>query len=423
MKARLAEELAPHEVRELRSAGALAADMGMRLFLAGGAARDVLLERAHEDWDLVVEGDALGYARALAQARCGEALEYEEFLTATVRLPEGAIDIATARKETYASPGALPQVSPASIEEDLWRRDFTVNALAVSLCPDEWGELLDPTGGREDLRAGAIRALHDRSFWDDATRVVRGVGFEQRLGFRIDEQTEGWIREAVAGGALGTVSSERLGEALVPLLRNAVGPQVLARGAGLGVAKALGARAAFTRRAIAALGEVQDALLALGEAGHPDSRAVCCLCALMLGRGVVAEEVITRLHLDRPVSRGLRGAERFLQQWPRGFAPADRPGDLWEQLHEATFGGVAALWLASASDGSRRALEDYWLRIRGASPDFDPSVLARPGVRPGPLFGQAIRAAIRAKLNEGLGAEEQLQVARRIVEHDHNREQ
>ncbi len=412
MRTRLVEQLAAEDIDTLREAGHLATELGARLFLAGGAARDVALGIPHEDWDIVLEGDAPAYARALADRWHGHAVIHERFLTATVRLEDGvSFDIATARREAYPAAGALPVVEPAPIEEDLWRRDFSINAIAVALGSDDWGDVLDPTGGMDDIDSGTVRALHDRSFWDDATRIIRAIGFEQRLGFAIDPETERWIRQAAEGGALQRVSTERLGEAILPLLRNSVGPDALQRGNELGIARALGAGAAFTRRALKGLDDVLDGLAALGEARSAEHRSLACLCALLLGHRVTADAIINRLHLDRFAARGLRSAERFLKTWPSGFEPARRDGDLWGQLRECDFSAVMALWLSTDDAQVREALARYWRRLRGSKPDFSTQRLADLGYPQGPALGQALREAVRVKLSDGASADRQFAVA------------
>ncbi len=422
MQTALEQQLGAPERALLVHAGRLAADLGVRLYAAGGSVRDLVLARPHDDWDLVVEGDGLGFAAALAQQQGGRLVIHERFQTASLRLAGGVcLDIAMARSESYARPGALPVVRPAAIADDLWRRDFSVNAIALALDPAQWGSVLDPTAGMADIAAGAVRALHHRSFWDDATRIVRAIGFEQRLGFAIEPTTEEWIRQAVRGGALHTVSSERLGEAILPLLGNSIGPDALRRATELGVTRALGARAAFTRRALQALDELPLALDLFDQAHDPRSRTVGCLAALLLGRGVEAEQVIDRLHLDRPAARELRGAQRLLRQWPRGFVAAARPGDLWDQLREAGFGAIIALWLATRESRSRAALVRYWRELAGTGPDIAAGDLRALGYRPGPGFGRAIQAAIRAKLDHAADRAEQLSVAAEALRRDEER--
>jgi tRNA nucleotidyltransferase (CCA-adding enzyme) len=188
-------------------------------WLVGGAVRDVMLGARGVDLDVAIEGDARAVARDLAARLGGEAIEHERFGTATLRAGDLVVDLATTRRESYPRPGALPDVEPASLDEDLARRDFTVNAMAASLDQQRLGELRDPHGGRADLEAGVIRVLHPRSFVDDPTRLLRAVRYESRLGFRMDPETERLAREAIAAGAPATVSGGRVRDELLDLLR------------------------------------------------------------------------------------------------------------------------------------------------------------------------------------------------------------
>src|ERR687885_762604 len=159
-------------------------------YLVGGTVRDLLLRAAPRfDFDLAVLGDGEAYARALADRLDGRMTVHDRFGTATVHYDGGAhVDVATARTETYATPAALPDVAPApTIEQDLARRDFTINAMAISL-PD--GELVDPFAGAQHLREQLVRVLHERSFVDDPTRIFRAARYETRLRFRMDPKTE-----------------------------------------------------------------------------------------------------------------------------------------------------------------------------------------------------------------------------------------
>lgn len=174
---------------------------GERAYLVGGAVRDLLLGADHPDLDVAVDGDAAALARRLG----GEVITHERFATARADVDGARIDLATTRRETYERPGALPEVEPAGIEEDLARRDFTVNAMAVAL-GDEASELIDPHGGLSDLRDGVLRVLHDRSFTDDPTRALRAARYGARLGLTLEPRTAGLL----AGADLGTVSADRV---------------------------------------------------------------------------------------------------------------------------------------------------------------------------------------------------------------------
>ena len=171
-------------------------------YLVGGAVRDLLRGAEAVDLDLAVEVDARSVGRTLADRLGGVVREHERFGTATVRAPDLSFDLATTRTEIYDQPGALPRVAAAPLSEDLRRRDFTVNAMAVALAGDDLGHLYDPHGGLADLEAGWVRILHPRSFLDDPTRLLRAIRYETRLGFRMDSDTERAARAAVAEGGV-----------------------------------------------------------------------------------------------------------------------------------------------------------------------------------------------------------------------------
>jgi tRNA nucleotidyltransferase (CCA-adding enzyme) len=197
-----------HAVRE--AAG------GDSVYLVGGAVRDLLLGRERADVDLVVVGDAAALAARLG----AETVEHERFATAKAHLDGHEIDIATARRESYPHPGALPEVEPASsIEADLGRRDFTVNAMAVPLGDES--QLIDPYGGRADLEAGLLRVLHEHSFSDDPTRALRAARYASRFGFELAPETAELIRRA----DLDTVSAERREAELLRLAGEPTAPR------------------------------------------------------------------------------------------------------------------------------------------------------------------------------------------------------
>src|SRR3954451_10125062 len=184
--------------------------------VVGGAVRDVLLGLTPHELDFVVEGDAVAVARRAAERLGGRVTVHERFGTATVEASDATFDLAGSRRERYERPGALPDVElGASLPEDLARRDFTVNAIALHLAD---GELIYHDGACEDLEAGVLRVLHDGSFRDDPTRLLRLARYAARLAFSAEPRTDQLAAEAVAGGALDTVTGARLGAELGLLL-------------------------------------------------------------------------------------------------------------------------------------------------------------------------------------------------------------
>jgi tRNA nucleotidyltransferase/poly(A) polymerase len=203
----------------------VAVEKECRPFLIGGPVRDILLGRHSIDIDLTLENDCSTFAGELARRVGGRVRSFPQFLTYKVTvegLPE--IDITTARKERYRKPGALPAVTAGRLKDDLLRRDFAINAIALDLLK---GELHDPAKGRDDLVSRQIRVLHERSFLDDPTRIFRAVRLATRLGFTIESETAGWLTEAIANGALETVSRERIWRELFLAMDEASAPAVL----------------------------------------------------------------------------------------------------------------------------------------------------------------------------------------------------
>ena len=215
--------------------GRLASDRGEYAYLVGGRVRDLLLGRDSVDIDIVVVGDGMAVAQALSRRCHGKLTRFHSFGTARVELSDGRIvDLASARSERYAHPGELPQVQRGTLAEDLSRRDFSINAMAIPLGPDETVELIDDFGGRADLAAGLVRILHGRSFADDATRMLRAIRFQVRFSYQLSDGTARAFAEAVRGGFLNSISGDRLRRELQKLYTEAPveGPLALA-GAGL----------------------------------------------------------------------------------------------------------------------------------------------------------------------------------------------
>ncbi len=227
--------LAESDWRLLQHLAEIAAQAEMSLYIVGGPVRDCLLHRVVTDLDLTTEGDAHSLARTMARALSGAWKKFDRFGTAKLILPgrDGPIDLATTRTETYAYPGALPDVTRGALEADLIRRDFTCNAMAIRLDGEQQGTLIDPHGGESDLHAGTLRVLHDRSFEDDPTRLFRGVRFEQRFDFTFAADTLSLITPALP--VLDRVSGDRIRHELEWIFREAQPLKALARLDDLGI--------------------------------------------------------------------------------------------------------------------------------------------------------------------------------------------
>jgi tRNA nucleotidyltransferase (CCA-adding enzyme) len=372
-------------------------------YLVGGSVRDLLLDRpAAAHLDLAIEGDARSVARALADRLSGEEREYERFGTAVVEVEGFEYDMASTRRECYEEPGALPRVEPATLAEDLERRDFAVNAMAIALKGDDLGHLYDPHRGLSDLDARVLRVLHDGSFRDDPTRLLRGVRFEARLGFAFHPDTEVLAREAVAGEALGTVSADRTGRELMKLLEENEAPAAVARLKELGVWAAL-------HPALDPDPE-QVASAALGAVTLGANRVTSQLAALVVGDPQELDLWVAELPLEArdrdAVARAARVAPRLCTALrEREHTPSELRALLASEPPEA-------LALALALGAPAEPVLRWATSLSGVALEIGGADLLAAGVPEGPAIGRALEETLRRKL-DGLvrGRDEELETA------------
>lgn len=363
--------------------------------------RDLLLSRRGADLDLVLEGDAAAFGRALRGKSSAALAVHERFGTATLRFADGArLDIATARSETYERPGALPEVHPATIREDLARRDFTINALALEIAPRLRARLLDPFGGRQDLKGRRVRLLHSRSPRDDPTRAFRAVRYANRLGFQIEKRTAAWIREAAREGSFHHVSGDRLRRELRLLFSEEGHPAMLARMGRLCLSRVLHRRLSCGK---AAQGRVRRAeVFARHLAAGWLSALLAWAADLDAGE---AGELAARLSL-------VGEAGRVLRVWPdtldhlRGISRAERSKDPLPREISVEERAAAAAVLPPADRRRLLAREEtpVALQIRGRD-------LVAAGVSPGPEIGRALARTLSARREGRISEEEELPFA------------
>jgi tRNA nucleotidyltransferase (CCA-adding enzyme) len=230
---RITKELPKPVMGLIQTAGRAAAKSGSAIYMVGGIVRDLLLGRQSKDIDIMVEGDALDIAQSMSGTLASKPIVHKRFGTATFKFNDYRIDLATCRSEIYDAPGALPKVKSGSIEQDLFRRDFTVNSMAVCINQKRFGELIDLYGGRQDLENKLIRVLHAKSFIDDATRIMRSVRYEQRLDFKLERKTARLLRRDL--DMLDTISGDRLRHEVILWLSEPQPGKILKRAAGLGI--------------------------------------------------------------------------------------------------------------------------------------------------------------------------------------------
>ncbi len=348
-------------------------------WVVGGAVRDLLLDgRAAVDLDLVLEGDAVAAAERLAAALDGLLTVHDRFGTATVEADGHVYDLATARAESYVRPGALPDVRPGTLEQDLLRRDFTVNAIAVSFD----GRVAAAPGAFSDLDARVLRVLHERSFIDDPTRLLRLVRYATRLGFGVEEGTSALASEAIEGGALATVTPTRIGGELRLLLREPSAIEALAWVAEWPLDVQLSFDRAVAERALSLLPDDGRAdLLLLGSAARTLEPAAVAGWVDALGFSARERDTVVRVAQADDIARGLAGASR-----PSEIAAAAR-GAPTEAVALAGTLGVGAQ--------ARAWIED----LRYVTLDIDGADLLAAGVPQSEAVGRGLAAALNARLD------------------------
>jgi tRNA nucleotidyltransferase (CCA-adding enzyme) len=395
--------------------GARTAADGAAAYAVGGPVRDLLRGDPSRDADIAIEGDAVAVARRLADVLGGgRVVVHRAFGTAVVHAGGVRIDLAATRSERYPHPAALPVVSPAGIDADLARRDFTVNALAAGLSGPRAGELLDPFDGRADLAAAKIRILHPGSFRDDPTRIFRAARYAARLGFALDTETERLAREAVAEGLVGELSGARVRADLLALLGESAATVVAALriADGLGLLAAVGpGLAAEPLDAFERLDAVHDRF-----AGRiPIWRPRLALIARAAGDTAV-RALVERLRLRRADADAVRAAATAPKTLGAKLAAATTPSDVAELLDRLP--PDAALLIAATGGPGADAAELYLERLRGIRLEIDGTVLCDElGLAASPRVGEVLAELLRRKRNGQLADRgSELEAARELVE-------
>ncbi|MBQ6669154.1 MAG: CBS domain-containing protein [Deltaproteobacteria bacterium] len=406
----LRSQLSADRMELLEAIGSVGDEMGVNVLVVGGFVRDLLLRQENFDIDIVVDGDGIAFAERFREhhPEC-RVRAHAKFHTAVLIFPDDSkVDVASARWEYYLSPGALPQVEYASIKNDLYRRDFTINTLAISLNRRDFGELLDFFGGQRDLRDKVIRVLHNLSFVEDPTRIFRAIRLEQRLGFRIGQNSEALLKSAVRAGFIDKVAGIRLLNELIIIFRQGEVVQTLRRMAALDVLRFLHPALTLTQTVIDLFDEVFKVLnwyelLFLQE---PFQRWVVLLLCLTSGLDDKSVgELCERLNVVRAERRCLTECRTELHKvvrqlkWQCGEGKVPLPSQLFEQLRsfppELLVYGMALL-----SDGEARQLFSQCIaKWRFVTPELTGHDLKAMGYTPGENFQRILKALLDARLD------------------------
>lgn len=404
----LEERLEPALLERLRSLGREAVADGMQAYLVGGIVRDLLLRRDNQDVDVVVEGDGIALAESVARACGGASHPHRAFGTAKVDCPGGLrIDVATARTEFYAQPAALPSVERSSLKLDLYRRDFTINTLALRLDPDRFGEIIDFFGGLRDLKEGTIRILHNLSFVEDPTRILRALRFQLRFGFRLGQQTQKLMRSAVHMGFVEQARGRRLFQEWVQLLQEGDPVEALEELEEHEILAALHPALRFDRKVRDLMGRVKGvvAWFQLLYLDTPVRIWMLYLLALLdpLGDGEVEAWARAFGVLDREGRELLEARQRshraladLREELSRGPPANSRVYEILQACGPET---LLFLMAKTLDDRKRRLVSRFHTRLAAVRPVLKGRDLKALGVPPGPVYRELLDGLLKARLD------------------------
>jgi len=392
LASKIEKQLPADLVDFMRVAGKVAASQGQSLYLVGGVVRDLLLGQTNLDLDLVVEGNAINLAQQLTQIKQGKITTHPRFNTAKLQWNKWSIDLATARSETYAKPGALPSVKPGSLSNDLSRRDFTINTMAIELIPSRYGELIDLYGGRDDLEHKLIRALHEKSFIDDATRIWRGLRYEQRLNFQLEPNTLQLLKRDIP--MLDTISGDRIRHEMELILKEKYPEKVLRRAEELSVLRRL-------HPALKGNGWLAEKFKQARQLSYPSSPPVGLYLALVAYplTDQESEQLISHLRLPKSLAQTLRDTISIKTKLKSLANPELVPSSIYHLLHNCSQTAITANSLACNSPVAHQNINLFLNRLRYVKPALNGDDLVRMGIAPGTQIKEILKLLHEARLD------------------------
>ncbi len=387
------EKQLPNElVGFLKQAGEVTAGRGEAVYLVGGVVRDLLLDKTNIDIDLAVEGDAIAFARELIRDRDGKITIHRQFNTAKIVWHEWSVDLATSRRESYSRPGVLPTVKPSSLDDDLFRRDFTINAMAIDLNPHSYGRLIDPYSGQKDIKQGLLRVLHEKSFIDDSTRIWRGLRYEQRLDFRLEADTLILLQRDIS--MLDSISGDRIRYELECILDEELPEKVLQRAGKLGALERL-------NPALEDDGWLADKYNNARQMSLPHKPPPDLYMALLAYNltDKEREQFISYLRLPKPAARTLRDSGGIRAKLTELAAAAIKPSRIYHLLHGYSPQAITSNIIASDSPIACRNIKLYSDKLQHIKPLLNGNDLIKMGIPPGPRIKEILNKLLDARLD------------------------
>jgi tRNA nucleotidyltransferase (CCA-adding enzyme) len=390
--ARQIEQYLPQQLLELvKDISGQAAKQGQRVYFVGGVVRDLFLGYPNFDLDLVVEGDAVKLAQQVAETSQAKLLAHHRFGTAKLKYENFSLDLATSRKETYAKPGALPTVTPGSLKDDLIRRDFSINAMAISLASNDYGELVDPHQGKNDLKQRLIRILHPGSFSDDATRILRAVRYEQRFGFEFEVQTAQLLKRYIP--MLDTISGDRIRHELELIFEEKQPELAIKRLAELGVLP----RISPFLKGDGWIAEKFNKARRLKKPTQLPSLYFCLFVYSLSEKEI--EQFLARLNIPAKLSRAMRDTLHLRTSLPLLDKPSLKPSEIYYLLRGYEPVAIQANAIASEPSMAHRYLQLFLTKLRYVRTALDGEELKRLGISAGPEMGKVLQILHKARLD------------------------
>lgn len=401
----LSEQLPKNIIQMLKQFGSHAQGLGFRAYAVGGFVRDLLLRRSNLDIDIVVEGDAIEFARAFAEEHHIRCKFHRKFNTAMLIFPDGQrVDVASARFEYYQQPAALPIVEFSSLKMDLYRRDFTINVLAIALNPDEFGQLIDFFSGQRDIKEKIIRVLHNLSFVEDPTRILRAVRFEQRFGFKIGKHSAALIRNAVRMGLIQKLGGHRFFHEIQLVLEEQDPLPALRRMAEFGVMPVLAPGMVFDKKMEAVFARLKEVIswYRLSFLDEPLDRWWIYLLALFseLSREDV-ETAATRLLLTSAQRDRMLWTHENVSRLLRSFflAQERKPSEIYRALQPFHPEELLFLMGKAEKEATRKAVSHFFHRYRNVQTEVKGKDLKELGIPPGKIYRVLLDELLDARLN------------------------
>jgi len=405
--------LSPSVLSVIRQAGDLGEQLGFKVYAAGGVVRDLLVGYENIDVDIVVEGDGIALAQAMAEKMGAGLRVHEKFGTAELTFQDGfKVDVATARVEYYEYPAALPQVERSSLRQDLYRRDFTINAMAVSLNRESFGDLVDFFGGREDLHYGLVRVLYNLSFIEDPTRILRAVRFEQRYRISIEPQTLKLIAEAVRQQVLLKVSNDRIWDELSHIMMEPEAGRMLARLDALQVWPQVLPGVGYweVQPVLAGLGKALKTLRDWGLNHFQDPWLPALIAVLHWSEREVAQSICEKYSLNKRQSKKVMDT---LEGWQEALAglwkesEKVRLSDLARRIMDLPAESYPLLITLLDEDRMKQRFRSVLDSISQNRPVLDGKYIKKLGYKPGPIYRRALSELWQARIDGQVRSEEE----------------